>query len=82
MSIKTRLKSLEKSQTTAHEPVKISWFIVQPGDLHPAGYTFAGQEFLRLPGETTDELQSRCSASVELSSVFGSNQFHPKSSYD
>lgn len=77
MSLKSRLAKLESAMPSEPEQMRISHFIVVPGQLDPPGYICDGITILRQPGESTEDLQKRCSASVEWPAGNSRQIFHP-----
>lgn len=78
MNIKNRISKLEAAMPTQAEPLRIAYFIVEPGHLNPPGYTCDGITIMLENGETTDALQKRCIAAVEWPSIAGFNHvFYP-----
>lgn len=65
MNIKTRLDILEAAKAQTKQTVKISRFLVNPGNLDPIGYRCGDVTVMREPGETTKALMSRCSEAVK-----------------
>ncbi|MEY3760323.1 MAG: hypothetical protein RIR39_1814 [Pseudomonadota bacterium] len=65
MNVKQRLIKLESSLPDKIEPLKLSVFFVNPGDLHTIGYTCEGGiVIMRKPDESEDTFKKRCSGSV------------------
>ncbi|MFZ2170944.1 MAG: hypothetical protein WAW61_15065 [Methylococcaceae bacterium] len=78
MNIKSRICKLEAAMITQAEPLRISYFSVEPGHLNPPGYTCDGITIMRETGETTDALQKRCTAAVDWPDVAGFHHvFYP-----
>jgi hypothetical protein len=63
-NLKTRLANLESSMLNDTEPMRIAHFIVDPGNLHPRGYSCDGVEVVRELGESTETLRKRCGEAV------------------
>ena len=64
-NLKTRLVKLESSVPVEAETLRISRFIVDPGNLESIGYRCGEINIIRNPGESTKELRKRCGDSVE-----------------
>lgn len=63
MSLKSRLCKLEAAKNIESEAINISVFFVVP-DIEPIGYVCGSIQIMRMPGESVDELQTRCTTAV------------------
>ena len=63
MSRKTRLDKLEAKLGHETEPLNVATFVV-PVDSETLGYTCGDIQIMRRAGESVDDLQQRCIASV------------------
>lgn len=60
-NLKNRLATLESKTPVTTDPIKICWFTVHSLTDDPIGYeSDCGATIKRLPGETVEELRSRC----------------------
>ncbi|MGZ8914370.1 MAG: hypothetical protein ACXW1Z_14830 [Methylobacter sp.] len=65
MSIKARLDKLELAIVKkSHQIARVVYFIVKPGPNEVIGYRCNDRQILRLPGETLEALQKRCSDTI------------------
>lgn len=59
MSLKSRVIKLECATSEKPETANIAIFIVAPGVV-PSGYVCDGAQIFRKPGESEEDLQTRC----------------------
>lgn len=63
MSLKTRVIKLETATSRERDTINIAIFTAAPG-VEPVGYVCGGVQIFRKPGESDEDLQSRCIDSV------------------
>lgn len=59
MSLKTRVIKLETATSQERESINIAIFITAP-DVESSGYVCGDVQIFRKPGESDEDLQSRC----------------------
>jgi hypothetical protein len=83
MNIKTRLNKLEAALPYKIEPLRLSVFLVKPGNLHPIGYTCEdGIVIMRKADESEGAFKKRCSDSTIWSDANAIQVFEPIDSGD
>jgi hypothetical protein len=65
MSIKQRLIKLESKLPPPMDDIHVGYFILDPQNMHPSGYTCdEGTVIMRIVDESTEDLHGRCTEAV------------------